>query len=233
MLSIGQTGAFAQNIRIDMNKTYPEKTINLQEVANVKYIPLETTDEALFNGTILHISTEGIAGFNKKQGDILIFDGTGKVIASFNHTGQGPNEYNQIYHLDVDWKQKEVYVQDNFRQKIRIYALNGSPLRIMELKETMRESDLYRFSDTHLVYYAQPKTKPVSPYQPITLLSKKDGSTTTLPFTKIDDTSIKATGGPFGDMKMNVKSVCTRMLKSWLTLRLWQRNLLTFHSLSL
>ena len=208
MLSIGQTGAFAQNIRIDMNKTYPEKTINLQEVANVKYIPLETTDEVLFNGTILHISTEGIAGFNKKQGDILIFDGTGKVIASFNHTGQGPNEYNQIYHLDVDWKQKEVYVQDNFRQKIRIYALNGSPLRIMELKETMRESDLYRFSDTHLVYYAQPKTKPVSPYQPITLLSKKDGSTTTLPFTKIDDTSIKATGGPFGDMKMNVKSVC-------------------------
>ena len=207
LATMGQAGAFAQNIRIDMNQAYPEKTICLQEVANVKYIPLETTDDALFNGTLVNLSSQGIAGFNPKEGDILLFDGKGKAIASFNHTGQGPNEYNKIYHLDVDWKQKEVYVQDNFRQKIRIYGLDGKHLRTIDLQETMQQGDLYNFSDTHLIYYAQPKSKPVTAYEPVTLLSKKDASKITLPFTKTDDNLVKATGGPFGDMKMSAKNV--------------------------
>ena len=207
LATMGQAGAFAQNIRIDMNQTYPEKTISLQKVADVKYISLETTDEMLFNGIVTNLSAEGIAGFNKKEGDILVFDGTGKAIASFNHTGQGPNEYNKIYHLDVDWKQKEVYVQDNFRQKIRIYGLDGRHLRTIDLQETMQEGDLYSFSDTHLIYYAKPKSKPVTPYEPVTLLSKKDASKVTLPFIKTDDNLVKATGGPFGNMKMSAKNV--------------------------
>lgn len=103
--ALGQTGAFAQDICVDMNKVYPEKTIRLDEVASVRYIPLGTTDDVLFNGKIAHLSDEGIAGFNKKEGDILVFDGAGKVVGSFNHLGQGPQDYPQIYHLDVDWKQ--------------------------------------------------------------------------------------------------------------------------------
>ena len=72
--TMGQAVAFAQNISIDMHKDYPEKTIRLQEVANVRYIPLGTTDDVLFNGKIVNLSDEGIAGFNKKDGDILVFD---------------------------------------------------------------------------------------------------------------------------------------------------------------
>ena len=62
--AVGQTGAFAQDICVDMNKVYPEKTIRLDEVASVRYIPLGTTDDVLFNGKIVHLSDEGIAGFN-------------------------------------------------------------------------------------------------------------------------------------------------------------------------
>ena len=58
--AMGQTGAFAQDIRVDMNKVYPEKTIQLDEVASVRYIPLGTTDDVLFNGKIVHLSDEGI-----------------------------------------------------------------------------------------------------------------------------------------------------------------------------
>ena len=207
--TMGQAVAFAQNISIDMHKDYPEKTIRLQEVANVRYIPLGTTDDVLFNGTIVNLTDEGIAGFNKKDGDILVFDGNGKPIGSFNHVGQGPQDYLQIYHLDVDWKQGEVYVQDNFRQKIRIYAPDGSYLRTLNVQGTMREGDMYHFSDTHLIYYKNPDTRQFAPYQPVTLLSKKAESTTTLPFTKEQDNVVKATGGPFGDMKMSAKHVCS------------------------
>lgn len=207
LTTMGLAKVSAQDIHIDMNKEYPAKTISLQEVAQVKYLPLETTDDVLFNGTIVHLSDEGIAGFNKKQGDILLFDGTGKAIASFNHLGQGPNEYPQIYHLDVGWKQKEVYVQDNVRQKVRIYALDGSYLRTIAVHETMREADMYNFSDSHLIYYMLPNRRSFDPYQPVTLLSKKDGSTTFLPFTKKEENIVKATGGSFGDMKLPAKMV--------------------------
>ena len=205
--AMGQTGAFAQDIRVDMNKVYPEKTIQLDEVASVRYIPLGTTDDVLFNGKIVHLSDEGIAGFNKKEGDILVFDGAGKVVGSFNHLGQGPQDYPQIYHLDVDWKQGEVYVQDNFRQKIRIYAPDGTYLRTLNSQGTMREGDMYHYSDTHLIYYKNPDGRQFAPYQPVTLFSKKDGSATSLPFTKTDENIVKATGGPFGDMKLNAKHV--------------------------
>lgn len=209
LATMGQAGALAQDIRIDMHKEYPEKTIRLQEVAQVKYLPLETRDDVLFNGTIVNLSTEGIAGFNKKQGDILLFDGKGKAVGSFNHLGQGPKDYPKIFHLDVDWKQKEVYVQDNLRQKIRIYAPDGTYLRAFNVQGTMREGDMYHFSDTHLVYYKNPETRPFAPYQPVTLCSKKDGSTTSLSFTKKEDNVVKATGGPFGDMKLASKHVCS------------------------
>ena len=85
--AMGQTGAFAQDIRVDMNKVYPEKTIQLDEVASVRYIPLGTTDDVLFNGKIVYLSDEGIAGFNKKEGDILVFDGVGKVVFAEHYLG--------------------------------------------------------------------------------------------------------------------------------------------------
>ena len=67
LLSMGQTGAFAQDIRIDMNKAYPEKTISLQKVAEVKYIPLETTDESLINDlTFVEISDKFIFVYQLK-----------------------------------------------------------------------------------------------------------------------------------------------------------------------
>ena len=207
LAAMGQMGTFAQEISIDMKKDYPEKSVSLQEVAEVKYIPLGTTDDALFNGTIVNLSAEGIAGFNPKQGDIMLFDGNGKVTASFNHLGQGPNEYPQIYHLDVDWHRKEIYVQDNLREKVRIYASDGKYLRTVPTKGTMKKNSLFHFSDTHLVYYMQPASRSFSPYRPVTLMSKKDGTTATLPFTKKGNENVKATGGPFGDMKMMAKEV--------------------------
>ena len=37
---------------IDMNEDYPEKEIVLQDIADISYIPLETNDEFLFDGSV-------------------------------------------------------------------------------------------------------------------------------------------------------------------------------------
>ena len=35
---------------LDVANDYPEKTINLEEIAEVRYVPLETTDQSLIQG---------------------------------------------------------------------------------------------------------------------------------------------------------------------------------------
>lgn len=197
----------AQDIRIDMNKAYPKKTICLQDAAEVEYIPLETKDGVIFNGTVVNISRQGIAGYNKKKGDILLFDGTGKAIRSFNHTGQGPNEYLQLFYIDVDWEQKEVYVQDNLREKIKVYSQEGSYLRTIPIEGTMRQNDMFNYSPEQIVYFKQPAQKDFSAYCPVTFVSKTGNGTESLPFQKKEETMVKATGGPFGNMQMPVRSV--------------------------
>ena len=38
---------------IDVSKTYPKKEIRLQDIADIEYIPLETTDDVLLDRTVL------------------------------------------------------------------------------------------------------------------------------------------------------------------------------------
>lgn len=51
--------------QIDVNEEYPEKEIFLQDVADIEYIPLETNEEMLFQGTIAAVSDKGILGVSQ------------------------------------------------------------------------------------------------------------------------------------------------------------------------
>ncbi len=53
--------------QIDVNEEYPEKEIFLQDVADIEYIPLETNEEMLFQGTIAAVSDKGILGVSNKE----------------------------------------------------------------------------------------------------------------------------------------------------------------------
>lgn len=57
--------------QIDVNKVYPEKEIFLQDVADIEYIPLETNEEMLFQGTIAAVSDKGILGVSQQGGKLF------------------------------------------------------------------------------------------------------------------------------------------------------------------
>lgn len=60
--------------QIDVNEEYPEKEIFLQDVADIEYIPLETDEEMLFQGTIAAVSDKGILGVSQQGGKLFLFD---------------------------------------------------------------------------------------------------------------------------------------------------------------
>ena len=65
--------------QIDMNADYPEKEICLQDIAEVSYISLETTDEFLLTdvASMEMVSSKGIVCVSDEK--VLLFHPDGKV----------------------------------------------------------------------------------------------------------------------------------------------------------
>ena len=79
---------------LDVAKDYPEKTINLEDIADVRYVPLETTDQSLIQGIHkMATSDDKIVICDLVQNTVFIFDQDGHYINSINKEGPGPQEY--------------------------------------------------------------------------------------------------------------------------------------------
>lgn len=58
--SCNQADKDSKYITVNVNENYPGKEIVLQDFMDVKYIPLETTDEFITQGTVLSIGDKYI-----------------------------------------------------------------------------------------------------------------------------------------------------------------------------
>ena len=91
-----------QNITIvDVNASYPEKKINVQDFAKIEYVPLETTDSFITQGFIQDIGEKYIIAKNYiRDGNIFVFDRTtGKGLKVINHLGQSGEEYTDLRNI--------------------------------------------------------------------------------------------------------------------------------------
>ena len=112
--------------QIDMNADYPEKEICLQDIAEVSYIPLETTDEVLLDegAGVEALSSKGIVCVSDNK--VYIFNSDGKLRSILDKKGEGPGEYRYLYYTDVDWERKEIYVHDDSQKAVLVYSLDGT-----------------------------------------------------------------------------------------------------------
>jgi len=80
---------------IDISKKYPQKEIHLQDIADMEYIPLETTDDVLLGQFpwLSYLSDNYILVWNMGHEDIFVFNRNGKIVSHFKHKGQGDKEY--------------------------------------------------------------------------------------------------------------------------------------------
>ena len=111
---------------VDVSKNYPLEKLNLQDMASVEYVPLETTDDILLSGNaaLSAVGDKYILVHEFQLGDIYLFDRhTGKLKSHFNHKGGSGMEYNWIKNGTIlDEKAEEIYVCSQY---IQIYSLEG------------------------------------------------------------------------------------------------------------
>lgn len=139
------------------------KEIMLSELAtDIKYIPLETTDDCLMKNEfyIMQYTNEDII-----TSGIFHFDANGKFLNKIGNKGQGPKEYLQGLFAFGDWKNKLLYVQN--WASMTCYTFDGDFVRSVPApNQNMGAAALY--DENHILYsndmYYANKQNPVQLY---------------------------------------------------------------------
>jgi hypothetical protein len=162
-------------ITVDVNADYLEKELILQDIMDVEYIPLETNDEFLTQGAVEAIGKDIILVRNYSDGDIFVFDRTGKGLRKISRFGQGGEEYSQIEDIILDEDNNEMFVKDYQARKILAYDLYGNFKRSFKFADTSYYNFAFNYDRDNLICYKS--------YLPIdneqsghVLISKQDGS---------------------------------------------------------
>ena len=183
-------------ISVDVAKNYPQKELILQDFMDVEYVALETNDDFLCQGVVLAIGKDFIIVKNNiNDGDIFIFDRTGKGLRKFNHMGQGPEEYTSLAWVVLDEDNNELFLNDVNR--VLVYDLFGKFKRSFRHNEGSSYANMYNFDRENLmcqdISYDYDEGATGKP--PYVIISKLDGSV-------IKDISI-----PFQQKKPSMKSI--------------------------
>lgn len=165
----------------DFSKNYPQKKLRLQDMADIEYVPLETTDDVLLGGSseLSAVTDKYILVHEVRRGDIFVFDRkTGKLYSHFNHKGQGGMEYNWIENGTIlDEKNAEIYVCSQF---IQVYSLQGEYKRTLKINGFDHYMKILNYDDESLLIYddvnIEPGRESKTKKDPYSLVSKKDGS---------------------------------------------------------
>ena len=187
-------------ITVDLSKSYPKKELILQDLMDVEYIALETTDEFLTQGLVQDVGKEYLLVSNRnRDGDIFIFDRkTGKGLRKINRQGQGAEEYAGINRIILDESNDEILVMSP-GNKILVYDLYGEYKRCLKLDREV--ASVFDYDKSNLIGYDMSdyhnKGKDRSKSYHI-LISKQDGSITReifIPFKTIDTPVVTGDGG--------------------------------------
>ena len=169
---------------LDVAKDYPEKTINLEDIAEVRYVPLETTDQSLIQGIHkMATSDDKIVICDLVQNTVFIFDKDGHYINSINKEGPGPQEYSSIQNFAVDFQKEEIYICDYpLKYRILTYSFDGGFIRESKLDQKIWPSILYNYDESHLIAYDNYNMESENANkQPYSLINKENGQVSPLP----------------------------------------------------
>ena len=166
-------------ISVDVTASYPEKELILQDIMDVEYVPLETTDEFITHGIVEAVGKEFLLVRNRNDGNIFVFDRkTGKGLRKINRLGQGAEEYSGISGIILDEDNNELFVVD-YTKKILTYDLSGNFKRSFKFADNSHYDDVFDYDREHLITYKKYYGTPEENRQACHILfSKQDGSVT-------------------------------------------------------
>ena len=174
-------------------KDYPTRKIDIHDIADVEYIPLESSDSTLLGLSYMYFSDKYVVTSDVSSGgNIYFFDHSGKLLWKFNRRGPGPGEFSYLFLWIVDFEQEECYVDDMNKHEILIYSFKGDYKRSIPMdgfmgvdigKATIEDyvffTNILNYDVDFLLGYSPTQlhiSRGLTDKSPYYLISKKDGS---------------------------------------------------------
>ena len=144
-------------LTVDITANYPKKELILQDFLDVEYIPLETNEEFITSASMQAIGKNLIILRNKngQDGDIFIFDRTGKGQRKINRSGQGSQEYTNIGSIALDEEKGELFINNYYSSQFIVYDLSGNFKRTLKYDKdfNFNSGKIYNFDQDNLICY--------------------------------------------------------------------------------
>ena len=142
-------------ITVDVSKSYPKKELILQDLFDIEYVPLETTDEMLTEGHIQYIGDNYMIFKNlgRMAGEIFIFDRQGKAVRKINRLGQSGEEYLNILGVDHDEQADELFVNSHYSDKVFVYDSEGNYKRSFDYLDGTLYAPIKILDEERLIAY--------------------------------------------------------------------------------
>jgi len=167
----------AEIITVDVEENYPEIELNLQDFMDVDYIPLETTDDFITSANVEAVGSNVVLLRNSaRDGDIFIFDKTGKALRKINRKGRSGEEYSAVSNIVLDEAKNELFVVDYPVRKILVYDLLGSYKRSFNFADSSYYNSISNYDKDNLICFKSYLPSDEAKESCHLLVSKKDGS---------------------------------------------------------
>lgn len=180
-----ESGVKTENglITVDVAKSYPKKELILQDLFDIEYLPLETSDKFVTAGDVVYFGDDLMWIGDYRSGDLQLLDREGNHIRTINRKGQSGEEYIFYNALTYDPLTKEVYISDSTGKKVIIFDDEGNFRRSFKVPHGTFFDWIGNFNSEYILCWATVSALPSDPnYQEIALnggfklMSKKDGS---------------------------------------------------------
>ena len=163
-------------ITVDVTKKYPPKDLILQDFMDVEYIALETNDEFFCQGIVLAVGREVIIVKNRlNDGDIFVFDRSGKGLRKINRKGNGGEEYPFISNFILDEANNEMFI--SVAKKVLVYDLSGNFKRSLPVEEGSSYGSICDYNKENLICFDRLSfdNEETADKPPFVIISKQDG----------------------------------------------------------
>lgn len=148
------TGETHFPITVNATENYSKKNIRLQDIADVEYLPLQTTGDFRWKGqTVAAFTDKYIVNAEPQSGTVLVFDRNGKPLKHFNHKGNSDEQYSAYCEFLADSDNEEIYVTDRNKEKVFVYDMNGKLKRLMNFATDMYYHSLSNYDKNRLIGY--------------------------------------------------------------------------------
>ena len=143
-------------IYLNIDGIYPEKTIYLEDVADIKYVQMDYNEDFLFKNCLIYVATTKIVLYDFFTNDMMFFSIDGKPLSKFNRHGNGPGEFPVtmgIFYID---EEDRLYVK--VANTFKVYSSNGDHIYDIEIPLDAEVSTVVNFDEETLLVYRESDT---------------------------------------------------------------------------